>query len=330
MEKEKISVIVAIYNVENYLSKCIESILNQTYQNLEIILIDDGSSDRSGDICDDYLRRDSRIRVIHRENRGIAYTRNEGLDVAKGDYITFVDSDDYIHPQMYELLMEKLHEQNADIAACDYCEISENDIPTVRDLQVENIIIDTIETRQEKKKYIYLDKYVDALLVWNKIIKRELWDGIRCPKDKIYEDETITFRTLHNAKKIVYLNEKLYYYIRRNAKSSITTTTFSEKRLFRLDALEVRLDYYIEKKEWEYLAEAFFVYKTDFLVILKHIENSEEYTIAILRPYLKKYRQYCKKYLWKMQMSARKKIQYIYFALAPLTYYKRYKKKNKG
>lgn len=330
MEKERISVIVAVYNVEKYLSKCIESILNQTYKNLEIILIDDGSSDKSGDICDSYAKQDSRIKVIHRENKGIAYTRNEGLDTAKGDYITFVDSDDYIHPQMYELMMRKLREQNADVVACDYLELPENENPSICKLDMNSIHTNTIETMQEKKKYIYLDKYVDSTLVWNKIIKRELWDGIRCSKNGIYEDETISFRVLYYAKKIIYLNEKLYYYVRRKSSSSITTVAFSEKRLLRLDALEVRVDFYIEKREWEYLSEAFFVYKTDFLVIMEHIEKSSDYTIAILKPYLKKYRQYCRKYLWKMKMPAKKKIQYIYFAIAPESYYRRYrKKKNK-
>lgn len=327
MEREKISVIVAVYNAEAYLKKCVDSILNQTYQNLEVILINDGSTDQSSAICNDYALKDSRVKVISRENRGIAFTRNEGLDTAEGDYITFVDSDDYIHPQMYELMMKKRREHDADVVACDYLQIPEKETPSVVSLDADNIRTDIIQTEQEKKKYIYLDKYVDALLVWNKIIKRELWDGIRCPKNKIYEDETITFRTLYRAQKIVYLNEKLYYYVRRDSKNSITTVGFSEKRLFRLDALEVRLDFYIEKKEWEYLSEAFFVYKTDFLVIMERIEQSSEYTMAILKPYMKKYRMYCWKYLWKMEMPAKKKVQYIYFAVAPRSYYKRYKKK---
>ena len=326
MEKEKISVIVAVFNVEKYLKKCVESILNQTYQNLEVILINDGSTDQSGDICNEYAQKDNRVKVISRENRGIAFTRNEGLDTATGDYITFVDSDDYIHPQMYELMMKKLRDNHADVVACDYLEIPENEAVSMGQLDVDKIDIDIIQTKQEKKKYIYLDKYVDALLVWNKIIKKELWDGIRCPKDKIYEDETITFRTLYYAQKIVYLNEKLYYYVRRYSKNSITTTGFSEKRLFRLDALEVRLKFYIEKKEWEFLTEAFFVYKTDFLVIMEHIEKSSDYAMAMLDPYMEKYRKYCRKYLWKMQMPAKKKGQYIFFAVAPVAYYKRYQK----
>lgn len=326
MEREKISVIVAVYNVEKYLKKCIDSILNQTYQNLEVILINDGSTDQSGDICNDYALKDSRVKVISRENRGIAFTRNEGLDTAKGDYITFVDSDDYIHPQMYEMMMKKLRDNNADVVVCDYLKIPENETPFISRLDVEKINTDIIQTKQEKKKYIYLDKYVDALLVWNKITKRELWNGIRCPKDKIYEDETITFRTLYYAQKIVCLHEKLYYHVKRNDDTSITGAAFSEKRLFRLDALEVRLDFYIEKREWEYLAEAFFAYKTDFLVIMEHIEKSSDYTMVMLDPYMKKYRKYCRKYLWKMQMPAKKKGQYIFFAVAPVAYYKRYQK----
>lgn len=327
MKNEKISVIVAIYNVEKYLTKCVESILNQTYQNLEILLVDDGSTDKSGEICDFYEKQDSRVKVIHRENRGIAFTRNEGLDTVSGDYITFVDSDDYIHPQMYEFMMKKLHDNHADVVVSDYYILPEGEIPQEQTLSVDKIETYAIETKQAKKKYMYLDKYGDALLVWNKIAKRELWDGIRCPKNKIYEDETITFRMLHKAKKIVYLNEKLYYHLKRNEQTSITNAGFSEKRLYRLDALEVRLDYYIEKMEWEFLSEAFFAYKTDFLVIIGHIEKSMDYTMTILTPYLKKYRQYCRKYLLKMQMPIKKKIPYIYFAIAPVSYYARYKRK---
>lgn len=318
---EVISVIVAVYNVETYLAKCIESIQNQTYRNLEIILIDDGSTDGSSEVCDDYSRQDSRIKVIHRENKGIAFTRNQGLDTATGDYITFVDSDDYIHPQMYEIMLKKLHENEADIAVCDYYEIPETQKMEIGPLRAEEISCDIIETKQEKKKYIFLDKYVDAVLVWNKLTKRALWEGIRCPNGKIHEDETTTFRTLYNAKKIAYVNQKLYYYVRRSAQTSITNSPFSEKRLYRLDALEVRLDFFIEKQEWEFLAEAFFAYKTDYLVIIGHIVKNKDYSMRMLKPYLKKYRNYCRKYLGKMPIPAKKKLQYIFLAVAPKAYY---------
>ena len=183
-----------------------------------------------------------------------------------------------------------------------------------------------IESKQDKKKYIYLEKYVDALLVWNKIFKRELWNGIEFPEGKIYEDEAVTFKVLHKAKKILMVKEQLYYYVKRSDNSSVTTISFSPKRLLRLDALETRLVYYIENKEWEFLSEAFFVYKTDFLVIMEHILNSSEYKMDMLKPYMKKYCSYCMKYLAKMQMPVKKKLQYIFFAVLPMTYYKRYKR----
>ena len=111
-----ISIIVPVYNVDKYIERCIQSIINQTYKNLEIILIDDGSTDKSGAICDKYSKIDNRINVIHKKNGGLSEARNVGLDIARGDYIGFVDSDDYIHPQMYELLYKNLIGTSADIS----------------------------------------------------------------------------------------------------------------------------------------------------------------------------------------------------------------------
>lgn len=323
--KDTISVIVAIYNVERYLSKCIESILSQTYENLDIILINDGSTDKSGEICDKYAAKDSRIRVIHRENKGVAYTRNQGISVAKGEYLTFVDSDDYIHPQMYEILMEYLHKHQAEVAACDYEKVTDTQKVNIINKTDKKFVTNIIESRQDKKRYMYLEQYGNALLVWNKIFKKELWNGIQCPEGKVYEDETVTFKILHRANKIVNIREELYYHVKRA--NSITAISFSPKRLQRLDALETRIIYYIENNDWEFLSEAFFVYKTDLLVVMKRIMENSEYTMHMLKPYMKKYRWYCRKYLGKMKMPAKKKLQYIFFSMFPMIYFKRYKHK---
>ena len=328
IDEKKISVIVAIYNVEKYLKKCIESILNQTYTNLEIILINDGSSDNCKEICDKYAMQDSRIKVVHRENKGVAYTRNQGIDMATGDYITFVDSDDYIHPQMYEIMMNYMQNSEIDVVICDYETIAETDTVNIIKKDLDKMGVEIIETGKQLKKYMYLEQYNHALLVWNKIFKKELWEGIRCPEGRVYEDETVTFKILHKAGKIVNIKDKLYYHVIRSDESSITTIPFSLKRLQRLDALEVRIDYYIEKQEWEFLAEAFFAYKTDYLVIIEHILKSQEYSMDILKAYIKKYRSYCWRYLLKMQIPAKKKLQYVFFGAFPIIYYKRYKKRN--
>lgn len=121
-----ISIIVPVYNVEKYLNKCIDSIINQTYKNIEIILVDDGSTDNSGKICDEYLLRDSRIKVIHKNNGGLSSARNEGINISSGEYIGFVDSDDWVEPNMYEEMYKKILYSNADIVDCGYWKEYEN------------------------------------------------------------------------------------------------------------------------------------------------------------------------------------------------------------
>lgn len=120
MKEDLISIIVPVYKVENYLSKCLDSMICQTYKNIEIILVDDGSPDNSGKICDDYAKKDSRIKVIHKENGGLSDARNAGLKIATGKYIGFVDSDDYISVEMYEKLYNQAKKEDADIACCNY------------------------------------------------------------------------------------------------------------------------------------------------------------------------------------------------------------------
>ena len=124
--EELISVIVPIYKVEHYLPKCIDSIIHQTYQNLEIILVDDGSPDNCPEICDEYAKRDKRIKVVHQENGGLSAARNSGVEMANGEFLCFVDSDDYIHPKMYEILYKNLKKFKADISICDYNVVFEN------------------------------------------------------------------------------------------------------------------------------------------------------------------------------------------------------------
>lgn len=324
-EKGVVSVIVPIYNAEKYLSKCIESILTQTYKKLEILLIDDGSSDKSGEICDRYAAADSRIKVVHRENKGVAYTRNEGLDMASGEYITFVDSDDYIHPCMYECMLKSMHKHNAQIVTCGYKRVQEDEKVSLDKLP-EEVLEEVIQSSQDKINYVYLKHYGDATLLWNKICRSELWKDIRCPVGKVYEDETLTFRALYNAEKIVCVHEDLYYHVKRKDDTSITDKGFSLQRLTRLDALEYRMEFYAQKQEWRYLAEALFAYKTDFLVIMGHIMKNNEYSFDILKPYFAKYRNYCRKYLVCIETPLKNKFQYIFFAVAPKMYYNRFQR----
>lgn len=232
-----ISIIVPIYKVEDYLEKCIESILAQSITNFELILIDDGSPDECGKICDSYASKDNRIKVVHKQNEGLSAARNSGLDIAEGDYVGFVDSDDWIHEKMYEILLTLLIDNNADIAQCEFIRTFDEEETT------DNSQNNTIETFNniESLKNIYNKKAISTVVSWNKLYKRELFEYIRFPKGKIHEDEFTTHKLLYKSKKLVYTNKVLYFY--RQTPNSIMNSKFNKKRLDILDAMQERLEF---------------------------------------------------------------------------------------
>ncbi len=222
-----ISVIIPVFNVERYLEECINSIIHQTYKNMEIILIDDGSTDRSGSICDDYAKKDNRIKVVHQENCGLSRARNVGLEIAKGDYIGFVDSDDYINNDMYEFLLQLAIKTNADIAICGtyYKHF-------IHKCQAEEMVYSSEEAIK-----IMLSESKFNTSAWDKLYKVELFNNIRYPDGKIYEDLDTTYRLFHIANKIVYNSTPKYYY--RNNLESIMHRSFNYKNL---DLLDISLE----------------------------------------------------------------------------------------
>ena len=243
--EELISVIVPIYNVEKYLNKCIESIINQSYSNLEIILVDDGSKDSSGIMCDNYILKDKRIKVIHKENGGLSDARNVGIEKAKGEYIVFIDSDDWIDEKMIEILYNIIKKNNSDISICDYFLAYNEEIQTQKeDIEIINLSnIEALKTIYDK------DLGVCMIVAWNKLYKRNLFkDDIRYPYGKIHEDEFTTYKLLYKAEKISYTKQKMYYY--RQRENSITSS-FNKKRLDCLEAFDERVKYmkYIVKNE---------------------------------------------------------------------------------
>lgn len=229
MKKEKlISIIIPVYKVEQYLNECIESVLNQSYKNLEIILIDDGSPDNCGKICDEYAKIDKRIKVVHKENGGLSSARNTGLDIANGEYISFIDSDDYVSKKFIKVLYDLCERNNADIAMCDYIRFTDK----VEDIKT-NIEIKRF-TSLEMQENIYSREGVKNVVVWNKLYKKYIYDELRFPAGKINEDEFTTYKAFNIAPNdIVVTNEPLYYY--RYNENGIMGRTFNEKRL---DALE--------------------------------------------------------------------------------------------
>ena len=230
MMKEKISVIVPVYNVEAYLERCVESILSQTYTNFELLLINDDSTDQSGDLCDQLALRDQRIRVIHKENGGLSAARNTGIDHASSDLIGFIDSDDYIDEDMYETLYRQLRESNADLSMCGHYDVF-HQIP---EKQVSEI--KTWNLSSEEAIKMVMEAKVLSVTAVNKLYKKELFNHLKFEVGKIAEDAFIMIRLLDQCQKVVATNEKKYYYVHRE--NSITTQKFSLKFLNVIEAYE--------------------------------------------------------------------------------------------
>ena len=237
--QEKISIIVPVYNVENYLERCVESILKQTYTNFELLLINDGSTDQSGDLCDQLALRDQRIRVIHKENGGLSAARNTGIDHASSDLIGFIDSDDYIDEDMYETLYRQLRESNADLSMCGHYDVY-NQIP---EKQVSEI--KTWELSSEEAIKMVMEAKVLSVTAVNKLYKKSLFSELRFEIGKIAEDAFIMIKLLDKCNVIVATNEKKYYYVHRE--NSITTQKFSTKFLNVIEAYEQNKEIILEK-----------------------------------------------------------------------------------
>ena len=204
---EKISIIVPMYNVELYLRKCITSILNQTYKNIEIILVEDGSPDNCGKIADAFAKMDNRIKVIHQENKGLCGARNAGLEVATGKYIGFIDSDDWIEPDMYEYLYSNMKKNDADVVACRYYRIKKNNKIRVK-TDWEERVFDTHDAIVN-----IVSKFEIRTVFWNKLFKKEIFDNIRFPEGMVFEGTNMMHLVLENAKKVVLLPQPKYYYV---------------------------------------------------------------------------------------------------------------------
>lgn len=235
----KISVIVPIYKTEKYLDKCIESIVNQTYTDIEIILVDDGSPDNCPAMCDEWAKKDARIKVIHKENGGLSDARNAGIDIACGEYIGFVDGDDCILPAMYEKLYSAIEATKADISICGYLFVDEDlnqlDAPDYIS-PIKNEVLDTYGAIQKlctEEKYWYYTTSV------NRLYRKYLFNEIRFPKGVLHEDEYTSHRFYDACKTVACIEDCLYLYVQRS--NSIMTSTYSIRRL---DGLEACLDRY--------------------------------------------------------------------------------------
>ncbi|MEY8337987.1 glycosyltransferase [Lachnospiraceae bacterium 62-35] len=231
---DMISVIVPVYNVENYLYRSIESVLNQTYKNLEIILVDDGSIDESPDICERLKKRDSRIRVIHQKNAGLSAARNVGIDICNGKYVFFLDSDDLLFPTAFETLYSLLKDNKADIAiGGTYTSFSSRyELPQNVS---ENTIIGKVGSIEAIEESLYSKKFSPS--AWGKLYKRGLFDEIRYPVGKYYEDLFTTYKLFLKASTVIYTTQKIYCYFKRAGSISMEKG-LSEKQFDCYQALE--------------------------------------------------------------------------------------------
>lgn len=284
--KMLVSVIIPVYGVEQYLQGCVDSVLVQTYRNLEIILVDDGSKDACPQICDNYVKKDSRIRVIHKKNGGLSDARNAGIDIATGDFLTFVDSDDRIHPQMIESMINVIIKYNADIAICDYKKVSQ-EIEQYNENKKSNEVEEFTGIEACAKMYT---EYPSFVVSCAKLYKQSLWKEKKFPKGKCHEDEFTSYLKFLEAEKIVYLKRELYCYLERQG--SIMNSMYSEKRLDRFDALNAQIKLFKEKNLVDLEKQ---VYKRYFYFVLKGLEEvnrkQQKYLYAILK---KEYRNILK------------------------------------
>lgn len=220
-----VSVIVPVYNVENYMRKCIDSILNQTYTNLEIILVDDGATDHSAAICDEYAQIDHRIKVVHKQNGGLASARNAGLTVATGEYIAYVDSDDWVELEFIETLLACCKDNNAQMSICRYSDRFD-EMPYEHTEKSYTMVW----TGKDAVRHRVLDesKYCISTCAWNKFYSAELIKGMQFPEGKYYEDIVYGIEAMLKSDQVAYTNVSLYYY-RCNRQGSIMNEGFNKR-----------------------------------------------------------------------------------------------------
>ncbi len=211
-EEILISIVVPIYNVELYLRRCVNSLINQTYKKIEIILVDDGSTDRCGEICDEYAKTDNRVRVIHKTNGGLSEARNEGIEISTGDYIMFVDSDDWVVPQTCELLARCIEKYKVDVVSFGMQLVSDNRTLEIRRVNTARFIL----SNEAVLSMVYRPKDEGLFnYVCNKIFRRSLFESIRFPIGMLFEDQDVTYKLFHKSKSVYAVDDILYNYYQR-------------------------------------------------------------------------------------------------------------------
>ena len=273
-QEEKISVIIPIYNVEKYLRRCLDTVINQTYKKLEIILVDDGSNDTSGNICDEYANKDERIKVIHKENGGLSDARNVGIKNSSGKYIALIDSDDFIDKKMLKILIENLKKTNADISICTFKMFYNDKIEIIQNTK-NNITL--YNKKEALQKLLSTNDTKITNHAWNKLYKKELFNEIYYPKGRNFEDIGTTYKLFDKSNLIVHTDYIGYYYYQRD--DSITGSMNIKSMKDSLYLIKQRYKFLIEK--YPEFKEELFRNRANFFLLhiigVAKTNNKEEY-----------------------------------------------------
>ena len=285
-----ITIVVPVYKVEKYLRRCVDSILNQTYTDFELLLVDDGSPDNCGKICDEYAKKDSRIFVIHQKNGGLSAARNTGIDwfykQNRSDYITFVDSDDWLHPDYLKILMDGIPENHVKISVCNYKRVT-TEIPHQN--------YDDIEYEITSPEDFLVNHSWQYNYAWGKLYHKSMFDDVRYPVGKNFEDTFTTYKALHKCEKLAYTDLQLYYYLRNE--QGISRSPWKPSELVIFDAMQEQMQFYKEKNLQKAFDKEFqlFVHHHAYQIVrIKENKEDLKKNKAILKEIKKALRKYLK------------------------------------
>ena len=271
-----VSVIIPVYQAENFVTECIRSVQAQNYPELEIILVDDGATDSSGELCDQLAKKDDRIIVIHKKNGGLSDARNAGIDASRGEYLSFIDSDDFIHPMFMEVLLQLCETTQCNISKCGMQEVEGDTFVSEGEKE------DTYKLYSAEEYLEKINRVNAGFSVCNKLFHRELFSTIKFPYAKLHEDVAVIYKLIAMSKKIVEVEYKLYFYY-KNPKS-ITKSIIKKERL---DDIEFRMNMYsfCKKKKWNVAARAQADYILNMIRMYQKIdkENVDNYKEFIKR-----------------------------------------------
>ena len=311
----QISVIVPVYKAEKYLEACVESILNQTFSDFELILVEDGSPDRSGEICDALAQKDTRIRVIHKENGGAATARNAGLDTAGGEYIAFVDGDDVVDPQYLEYLLHLLRTNNADVAMCHYDFFTEEESLSQNFLSAEETHVTMMYGPELLASFHQHYRRVSLISLCMKLYKKEIFDGLRIPEGQTAEDSLVLPLILERAQRIAKCSLKLYHW--RETPGSVTRGGVNTNYLHRINISDSYALFFAKRGE-KTLADHF---RGEYLQrTVAHYFNTCRVNPDLLpafQPYMKKYRRRFWDCFRASGLSLRARVAFILFFIHP-------------